>query len=288
MNGSQTRSSMLRETQFIDAAVKVSCPDAAVLKALLPYFNPAEHHLAARSVVSLNIGWEGGNYLLPAGRSEVSPEVAARIAWAHLSRQLDDCLSSWLQISGICVDDGDRRLLVIGESMAVLRLLAMHCLGSDLDVPSAAGVCLKDGMAVPYALSILLSQPDVARLRAKAGLTFSTELSYDESGNKRYWVTPLAFGRQWIVKDRPLSAIAVLTWNPGGWSGLRTYARGDLLETVINSCHLPNTVERTARLRLIQSAKSTAATLPAIELRLGRLEDGPPLLTRYLRNQTGA
>ena len=278
---------MLSKTQIIDATVEVRCPDAAVLKALLPYFNQAEHRLAARNLVSLEIGCENGNYLLPSGRREVAPEIAARIAWKHVSHRLEDCLSSWLQINGLCVDHGGRRLFVIGDSMVIRQVLAMHCLGSELEVPSAAGLCLKDGMTVPYALPITLDPTDVARLRTKAGLTFSAEEDYD-GGVKKYWVTPIAFGRKWIVEARPLNAIAVLTWNPGGWSGLRPYGRGDLFETIIQSCHLPQTLDTAARLKLVQAAKSIAATIPAIELRLGQFEEAPPLLTSYLRTYSGA
>ena len=274
---------MISRTQIVDTTVEVNCPDRDVLNAMGRRINSAEHRLAPAHRISLRIDREGGSYVLPSGHREIAPEIAVQALWQQINQKLQTTLSSWLQISGVCIDHDGRRLLVLGDLAAVRKLLALHCLCSELDVPSADGICLRDGIAVPYALPTLLSQSDVLRFTAHAGFSLNAGEDHDETGTIRYSVTPFHFGRQWIVDARQISIVARLTWNPGGWSGVRRLSNDSLLESILEASYLPHAHDLAARLPLLHAARTLAASATGVDLRLGRPEAAAPLLMDCLR-----
>ena len=271
---------MRLSAQIITSTLEVTGGDERLMRELQWFFNDAEHRIAARDHVAMPIGFDGHEYALPNGRREIGPEVAAAAVWETLQAPLEQALMPWLQVRGVCAESSGRRILVLGESKAVLAVLAIHLLASGINVPSATGVCVKDGLAVPYALPIDVSGDDLRRFHAATGLTINAQVFRTEDGMARYQLSPADFGREWIIDQARIDEILVLKWNPGGWSGFGKPSNPWLTEHVLASAHLPAAAAAPIRLRMIAEARALAAQTPSVDLHLGRFEDAPRLLAQ--------
>jgi hypothetical protein len=274
-------------TQIINSSLEVNSSDARLLRALGRRFNDAIHRVSPENRIELTVGFDGVEYSLPSGSREISPEIAAEAVWEELARRLQGALATFLQIRGLCIDAHGGRLLVLGEEVDVLRALALYCLSEGLGVPSATGICLRGGLATPYALPIEVSEVDLLRFAVARGREVETLKYHDEMGTLRFQVTPRDFGASWIIEPRRIDEVVVLKWNPGGWSGLGRRSGPWLVERILDAAHLPSEGSLSSRLPLINEARRLASSTPSVDLHLGRLEDAPPLLARCLANHSG-
>ena len=276
--------------QLVNSSLEVACSDRRVLYALGRYFNTAHHPAAPEHHVAMSIGFDGTEFRLSSGRRrrELSPEMTAEAAWEEFFARLQTALTGFLQIGGLCLDGGGRRIIVVGEDRNILRSVAMHCLCQGIDVPSATGICVRGGMATPFALPIELSEQDLQRFRLITGRALLPRRDFDEMGTPVFQVTPADFGREWIAAEAPIDQILVLTWNPGGWSGFASRGNRWLLERILDATHIPEDSDASTKLRLLSAAHHLSASTPVIELRLGRPEAAPPLLASLLGHQSGA
>ena len=274
--------------QIVNSSVRVRCDDGKVLRALRRYLNDAIHRVPLENHIEVTIDFDGIEYVLSSGRREISPEVAAEAAWEELASRLGEAFAGFLQIRGLCLDSNGRRLLIVVDEAHVLGALTMHCLFGGLDVPSTIGVCLRGGLATPYALPIEVSEHDFLRFRRATGLEINAPKNHDEMGAVRYQVAPIHFGRRWIVEARRIDSIVVLKWNPGGWSGFGKRHNHWLLEQILGSAHMPSAADTSSKLHLLAEARSLAASVPSVDLHLGSLEDAPLLLMDYFRDYSGA
>jgi hypothetical protein len=268
--------------QIITSTIEVTGGDERLMRQLRRFFNDAHHRIAAGDHVAMPIGFDGHAYALPRGRREIGPEVAAAAIWEALQAPLEQALMPWLQVRGVCAESAGRRILIVGESKTVLGVLAMHLLAAGIDIPSATGVCIREGLAVPYALPIDVSSDDLRRFRAATGLAMEARVYHTEDGVARHQLSPADFGREWIIDQARIDEILVMKWNPGGWSGFGRRSNPWLTEHVLASAHLPATAPVPIRLRMIAEAKALAGATPSADLHLGKLEDAPRLLAQRL------
>lgn len=271
---------MQLSAQIITSTLEVTGGDDRLMRELQRFFNDADHRIAAQDHVQMQVAFDGREYALPHGRREIGPEVAAAAVWEALQAPLEQALMPWLQVRGVCAGSGGRRILILAESKGVLGLLAIYLLASGIDIPSATGVCIKDGLAVPYALPIDVSGDELTRFCAASGLAPEAKAFRTEEGFTRYQLGPANFGRQWTIDQAPIDEILVLKWNPGGWSGLGKPANPWLFEHVLASAHLPASAPAPARLRMIAEARALVARTQSVDLHLGRFDDAPRLLAQ--------
>lgn len=279
---------MALRTQIINSSLEVNCGGARLLRALGRRFNDAIHRVSPENHIDLTVGFDGVEYSLPSGGREISPEIAAEAVWEELTRRLQEALATFLQIRGLCIDADGGRLLVLGEEGDVLRTLALYCLSEGFRVSSATGICLRGGLATPYPLPIEVREADLLRFTLATGREVVALKYHDELGTLRCQLTPRDLGASWIIEPRRIDHIMVLKWNPGGWSGLGRRSDPWLAERILDAAHLPSEASLSSQLALINEARHFASATPSVNLHLGRLEDAPPLLARYLANHSGA
>lgn len=265
--------------QIIDTRINVACPEGAFARAFERYENTADHHLPAAGGIDMKVHHDGHEYVLASGRRELSAEIAADETWHEVERQLQVNLRPWLQVPGLCIDGGSRRLLVIGEDKPVLRSLAIHALANRLCVSSAAGICIRNAIAVPYALPFDVTPRELALFRAATGCPVEGLQWRDMMGTANTYFTPVHFGQQWSITPHPVDSILLLEWNPGGWSGAGPPRHPSAaLERIVEAAYLPPDLEPHLKLMQLAEARALASAAPLRSLHLGRHEDFAPLV----------
>lgn len=273
---------MMLQMQLVDTRIAVTCPDDAFARAFARYMNAADHRLVSTSNIELQVGHDGSEYILSSGYRALSAEIAAEETWNEVERHLHRTLRPWLQIAGMCID-GPRRILVIGEDRRFLRLLALHGFFGGLAVSSAAGIYIKDGMAVPYALAIDVPPENLARFRATTGCQIEGDAWRTEMGSVRIRFTPLDFGLPWCISPRPVDMILLARYNPGGWSGLGVQRHPSAaLDTTAAAVHLPDDLTPVERVSLLSRLQAFTTRTSMRDLYLGCAERFVPLVLEQL------
>lgn len=271
------------EAQIVNTRVTVTSDDAHVLRRLGIYLNSARHDFTATEGITLSISREDGAYALSTGRRELTAPHAAEAAWRAVERELRTVLAGWLQILGTVIDGHGKRLLIIGDDGVPLSL-ALHALAGGLDVPSANGICFGHGKAVPFACPLDLMPEELRRFSKTTGLLTGLAGYHDTMGDLRFSVRPADLGRPWVAHAREIDSLLLLRVNPGGWSGIRRGEPGWLFDRLLHAAYIPATAAPRDKLAMVTQAKVLAATVPAAELRLGRIADAPALLREHLFN----
>lgn len=278
---------MLLQTQIVETKIRVAAPDQAFAAAVSRYLNTAVHHVPPSSDIEVAVRLEGQFYVLPSGRRELSSEIAAEAAWEAVEQTLRGTIAGWLNVWGLCVDIGSRRMLILGDDWTVLRALALHTLADGITVSSATGVCVRDGVALPYAGPFEVSENDVSWFQAATGKTVQGRQWRDEMGRLRTRLAPPDFGLSWSIDPRPVDDMLVLQWNPGGWPGLGGTCHPSVaLDYIAAAAFLPAELSAPAKLAFIGEMRALAAWAPMRQLHLGRLWDLAPILREHAAAMT--
>jgi hypothetical protein len=268
--------------QIVETRIRAACPNDAFRRAFGRYVNEARHHLPPAFELGMEVRHAGSEYILPSGRRELSAEAAAEAAWAGLERQLQDTLRPWLQVAGLCIDHGGRRLLVLSRD-EILGTTVLYALAGGLRVASGAGICLRDGTAVPYALPFEIIPEELERFRIITGCQADGLHWRNEMGVVRAYLSPQQFGLAWDIIPQPVDAIMLLAWNPGGRSGLGPRRHPiAALEHILAAAYLPPDLGLSQKLAQTAQARLLAGSAPMRVAHLGRFEDFAPLVMAQL------
>ena len=280
---------MILQTQIVDAGIRVSCPTDAFAAAFGHHVNTAEHQLPQTTAIEVDVRHDGHAYVLPSGRREISSEIAAYALWCDLEKWLQERLSSWLHVWGLCIDSGGRRSLILGEDWSVLRALSVYALADGITVSSANGVCIRGGVVVPYALPFRITANDQSRFEAITGCKVQGRPWRDERGRVLTTLTPQDFGLPWQAVVRPVDELLVLQWNVGGWSGIGARQHpSEALKRLALATLLPPNLTAPSKLALISALSPLAAAAPMRRLHLGHFGSFARLLREYASSHAGA